>query len=287
MYDLDRLDVPAPDESRVARRRSEAIVKQVACRCSRRPCHELLEDLQKAPSAAALRTPRAPRLARVRAGVRIGLVDHDLGAGELRRALELEARERRLQPARAGPAPRLRALLRRPRSRCDRAPGRRRSASRSYEARPCKGERDSDYRARRSRCRRRRRARPRGRTRATGNRDGRCTRRRRRSRATSPGDPRRECRCAGRSGPRRRRRRRRRARASSRGASSRPTSTLPKKRKNRPARAVFSKARETGLISGWSERDPEPGRSPTASARQPFDEVDLDADLAREQLTGV
>ena len=63
---------------------------------------------------------------------------------------------------------------------------------------------------------------------------------------------------------RRRRRPRRRARASSSCVTSRPTSTLPKKRK--PGRcAIFSNARETALMFGWSGATPS-RTSPTASA---------------------
>ena len=109
-------------------------------------------------------------------------------------------------------------------------------------------------RARRFRSRSRRRARRRGRTRAPGSRGGRCTRRRARWRPTSRGDPRRGCRAGDRSARRRRRRPRRRATSSS-WVTSRPTSTLPRKRK--PGRcAIFSNARETVLSFGWSGATP-------------------------------
>ena len=121
----------------------------------------------------------------------------------------------------------------------------------------------------------------RGRTGGPGSPGGRCTRRRTPSPATSRADPRRECPSAGRPARRRRRRRRRRARVSSSWATSRPTSTLPKKRK--PGRcAIRSNARETDLIFGMVGRDAEPDESPRR--RQPVEHVHLDGRLlAREQ----
>ena len=88
-----------------------------------------------------------------------------------------------------------------------------------------------------------------------GSPGGRCTRRRRPSPATSRGDPPRGSPCGDPSGRRRSRRLRRRAARGRRATTSRPTSTFPKKRK--PGRAaIFSNARETDLIFGWSGATP-------------------------------
>ena len=91
--------------------------------------------------------------------------------------------------------------------------------------------------------------------RGAGSPDGRCTRRRARSRPTSRGDPRRGSRASGRSASRRRRSPRRTREVSSSCVTSRPTSTLPRKRK--PGRAaIFSNARETVFSCGWSGATP-------------------------------
>ena len=74
-------------------------------------------------------------------------------------------------------------------------------------------------------------------------------------RATSRAGPRRESRAAGRSARRPCRRRRRSSSSSSSCETSRPISTLPKKRKPGFA-AVFSKARETALMFSWSGATP-------------------------------
>ena len=130
-----------------------------------------------------------------------------------------------------------------------------------------RGEREHarDVDARRSRRRRRRPARRRGRSGGPGSRGGRCTRRRTRWPATSRAGPRRGSPAAGRSGRRRRRRRRRRAGRGRRATRSRPTSTLPRKRK--PGRsAIFSNARETDLMLRDGRGRRRAGRDPTASA---------------------
>ena len=120
----------------------------------------------------------------------------------------------------------------------------------------------------------------RGRTRGPGSRGGRCTRRRTRWRATSRGDPRRGSRAAGRSARRPRRRRRRRARASSSWEMSRPTSTLPRKRKPGCGGDLLERARDR-LDLRVVGRDAEAHEPPRR--RQPLDQVDLDAGRRREQ----
>ena len=57
-----------------------------------------------------------------------------------------------------------------------------------------------------------------------------------------------------------------------RGLTSRPTSTLPKKRKP-GSFAIFSNTRETALIFGWSGATPR--RTRPHGRRQPLDQVDL------------
>ena len=88
---------------------------------------------------------------------------------------------------------------------------------------------------------------------------------------------------AGRSARRPRRRRRRRGARARAALTSRPTSTLPKKRKPGLRGDLLEDARDR-LDLGMVGRDAEPDEAPRR--RQPLDQVDLDRQVGAEQRAG-